>query len=222
MTIEVNKIIRSNRRTLALIVGPDGSLIVRAPLRSSEKLIREFVEKNMQWIEKQQAKAVATRPTELKRYAPGEMFLYLGAMYPLEIVNGQKKHLLLDEKFKLAESAQSEAGVVFEHWYRERARQVLNERVNFYAHQNDFQCKSIGITSARTRWGSCSATGSLNFSWRLIMAPLEVVDYVVVHELVHTVFHNHSERFWRKVEAIMPDYKEPRKWLKHNGQRLLL
>ena len=222
MAIEVHQIIRSKRKTLALIVKPDGSLIVRAPLRTSEKTIREFVEKNRQWIEKIHAKARSTPTSAPKQYLPGETFIYLGTPYPLEIVVEQKKSLLLDENFKLAKSAQSDAALAFEHWYRIQARQILIERVNFYAKQCSFQYKKIGITSARTRWGSCSVTGSLNFAWRLIMAPLEVVDYVVVHELVHTVFHNHSKHFWHRVEKIMSDYKERRNWLRRNGQQLFL
>jgi predicted metal-dependent hydrolase len=222
MTIRVNQIIRSARKTLALIVKPDGSLIVRAPLRISEKSIREFIEKNSGWIEKNQAKALAARPPAAKQYVLGEMFMYLGSMYPLEIVKEQKPALLLENRFKLAESAQSQAEMAFERWYRERARHILQERVNIYACQYDFQYRKIGITSARTRWGSCSPTGALNFSWRLIMAPSAVVDYVVVHELVHTIFHDHSKRFWRRVEMIIPNYKERRTWLRKNGQQLLL
>lgn len=221
MTTQVNQIIRSKRKTLSLIVKPDGSLIVRAPLRASQKVILEFVEKNREWIQKHQAKALAAAPPR-KQYVAGETFLFLGAAYPLEIVRGQKKDLVLDGTFKLAESAQPRAAVAFERWYREQAKRILQERVSLFARQHNFQYKRIGITSARTRWGSCSATGSLNFSWRLILAPLEVVDYVVVHELVHTVLHNHSKQFWHRVEAIMPNYKEHRTWLKKNGQPLLV
>jgi len=222
MPIEVNEVIRSKRKTLALIVKPDGSLIVRVPLRASEKSIREFIEQHAEWIKKKQAEALATLPPAPKQYVPGEMFMFLGNAYPLEIVKGQKKPLLLKENFKLAESALGNAALAFERWYRAQARQILNERVSLYASQYDFQYKKIGITSARLRWGSCSANGSLNFSWRLILAPMEAVDYVVVHELAHTVFHNHSKRFWKKVEKIMPDYKERRKWLRKNGQGLML
>lgn len=222
MPIEVNQLIRSKRKTLALIVKADGSLIVRAPLRASEKSIREFVEGNAKWIEKKRTEALACFSTVPKQYVPGEMFLYLGSAYPLEIVKGQRKPLLLDGCFKLAQGARSNARLVFEHWYREQAKQILIERVHLYACQYGLQYKKIGITSARTRWGSCGVNGSLNFSWRLILAPLEVVDYVVVHELVHTVFHNHSRRFWKRVEKIMPDYKEHRKWLQRDGQQLML
>lgn len=222
MTITVDQLIRSKRKTLALIVKPDGSLIVRAPLRASRKSIQEFVKKNRGWIEKNRAKALAALPPAPTQYVAGERFVYLGTAYPLEIVSGQQEHLLLDESFKLAESAQSDAAPAFERWYREQARQILQERVDFYARRYGLQYKRIGITGARTRWGSCSSTGSLNFSWRLVLAPLEVVDYVVVHELVHTVIHNHSKQFWDRVESIMPDYKECRKWLRKNGQRSVM
>lgn len=221
MVIEVDKIIRSKRKTLALVVKPDGSLIVRAPLRASEKMIREFVEKNRQWIETHQAKALDALPPS-KHYVPGEMFLFLGTGYVLEIVKTQKEDLLLENTFKLAESAQSRAPLAFERWYHKQAKAILQERVDLYARQHNFQYKRIGITSARTRWGSCSASGSLNFSWRLILAPLEVVDYVVVHELVHTVIHNHSRQFWQRVELIMPEYRERRTWLRKNGAPLLM
>jgi len=222
MSFEINQIIRSKRKTLALIVKPDGSLIIRAPLRVASKSIKDFVKRNAQWVQKKRAEALAIYPSVTKQYVPGEMFLYLGNAYPLDIVKDQKQALLLDEKFKLAESAQDMAVMAFERWYREQARHILNERISFYADQYGFQYKSIGITSARTRWGSCSANRSLNFSWRLIMAPFESVNYVVIHELVHTIFHNHSKRFWNKVQEVMPDYKEHQKWLRENGPRLLM
>jgi predicted metal-dependent hydrolase len=223
MTIPVDQIIRSKRKTLALVVRPDGSLLVRAPWRTPGAVIQEFVQKNRGWIETKQAEALAALPPAPRKYMPGEMFLYLGTHYPLALVEGQPEPLLLDDgKFKLALSQHGDGASVFEHWYREQARQVLTARVEFFARQFDFQYKRIRITSARTRWGSCSATGSLSFSWRLILAPLEVVDYVVVHELVHTVFHNHSKQFWARVGTVMPDSPKHRSWLRENGRQLLV
>jgi predicted metal-dependent hydrolase len=220
--IEVDQIIRSKRKTLAIIVKADGSLIVRVPLRASMLSIRAFVEKNVRWIEKKQAEArEAVHPTA-KQYVSGELFTFLGNNYPLQIVKGQKEKLILDEnRFKLAESAQNDAARVFERWYREQAARILNERVSEYARQYGFQYMKIGITSARTRWGSCSATGSLSFSWRLILTPLEILDYVIIHELVHTVVHNHSKQFWSRMEKIMPEYKERRNWLQKHGAFLI-
>jgi predicted metal-dependent hydrolase len=222
MPIEAKQIIRSKRKTLALIVKPDGSLVVRAPLRTSEKAITEFINRNASWVHKKQSEALAAPPLLPKQYVPGEIFLYLGEAYPLEIVRGQRKRLILDESFKLAESAQANARLVFERWYRTQAKQILGERLCSYASQHGFEYKKMGITSARTRWGSCSASRSINFSWRLILAPLEAVDYVVVHELVHTVVHNHSKRFWRQVGVILPDYRERRNWLRKNAPQMML
>ena len=222
--IPVDRIIRSKRKTLALIVKPDGSVLVRAPLRTPDALIQEFVEKNTGWIEKQQAKALPTLPAAHRQYVPGETFLYLGVPYRLEIVEGHasREPLRLDGEFKLAASRQIQAALVFERWYRKRAKQIVPARVEFFARQYDFSYKRVGITSARTRWGSCSAAGSLSFSWRLILAPLAVVDYVVIHELVHTVFHNHSKQFWQSVETLLPDFQAHRRWLRENGRYILM
>jgi predicted metal-dependent hydrolase len=223
MPVQIDQIIRSKRKTIAIIVRPNASVIVRAPLRASNRSILAFVEKNTAWIEKKQSQVKATVLPAQREYIPGARFEYLGNAYPLAIVQEQKKRLVLDEgRFKLAESAQNQAELAFERWYREQARKIISERVDYYSRLHGFQYTRLGITSARTRWGSCSATGSLNFSWRLIQAPIEVVDYVVVHELAHTIFHNHSRKFWKKVEQTMPDYAERRKWLRRNGLRLLL
>jgi predicted metal-dependent hydrolase len=223
MTYPVDQIIRSRRKTLALIVKPDGSVLVRAPLRASRALIQEFVAKNKGWIERKQAEALAVLPPPPKEYVSGAIFPYLGTSYPLEFVEGQRKPLLLDNgRFKLAASSQENAASAFERWYREQARQVLTARVEFFARAYSFHYKGIRITSARTRWGSCSPTGALSFSWRLIQAPLVVVDYVVVHELVHTVVHNHSKGFWQRVGTILPEYQEHRRWLREHGRELLI
>lgn len=222
MPIEASQIVRSKRKTIALIVRPDGSLIVRAPLRTPDGTIQEFIQRNTGWVTRKQAEVLAALPPAPRQYVAGELFLYLGNSYPLFIAQGQKPPLLFDESFKLADAAHSRASLIFERWYRAQAKRIISERVDLYAREYNFQYGRVGITSARTRWGSCSANGALNFSWRLIMAPMESIDYVVLHELVHTVVHNHSRQFWNRVEAIMPDYRERRKWLRVNAQQLML
>ena len=222
MFIEINQIIRSRRKTIALVIQKDGALIVRAPLRAPEKFIREFAEKNAQWILKKQAQMRAAVSLPPRQYAFGETFLYLGREVPLEIVKGQKPALVLDTHFKLAESTVGHAEKVFQSWYREQAKKILSERVLLFAERHNLQYQKIRIGSARTRWGSCNAKGGLSFSWRLILTPMEIVDYVVVHELAHTLVHNHSGQFWKQVERILPDYKVHRKWLRTNGQKVML
>jgi predicted metal-dependent hydrolase len=222
MKIEINRIIRSRRKTLSLIVKGDGSLVVRAPMRIPKYRIDEFVAEHVTWIEKKQAEMKSLGVVSAKQYTPGEQFLFLGESFPLEIVKNQKEPLRLNGSFKLTESASKNAKSVFEHWYRQQARKIIKERVTTYANGYGFEYQGLKITSAKTRWGSCSVKGSLNFSWRLILAPLEQVDYVIVHELVHTIHHNHSEQFWSKVEDIMPDFRERQKWLRKHGPQLMV
>lgn len=219
--IEINKLVRSKRKTLALIVETDGTLTVRAPLRMKEVDIRRFIEAKQDWISRKQAK---TRDEAVvpRQYMEGETFWYMGREVPLRIISTGKPALVMDGSFKLAKSAQSKAESVFITWYRKQARKVLTERVEFFARKHDFKFGKIRISSARTRWGSCSSKDTLSFTWRLVMAPLDVIDYVVVHELCHLKEMNHSKVFWAQVEAILPDYKRRRKWLKDNGARLHL
>jgi predicted metal-dependent hydrolase len=218
MPVNVSRLIRSKRRTIALIIERDGSVTVRAPSKMSAQTIDEFVEKHGKWVEKKQAELQPMVPEQPRKYQPGEQFLYLGQAYPLELIRAAKQKLILDGSFKLAETEQSNAQTIFRNWYRSQAARLIGERVAYFANQFGLDVDNIRITSARTRWGSCSAKGRLSFSWRLLMTPPGVIDYVVVHELAHTVHHNHSKRFWKLVEKWMPDYKERRKQLKRYGQ----
>ncbi|MDM7987323.1 MAG: M48 family metallopeptidase, partial [Smithella sp.] len=113
-----------------------------------------------------------------------------------------------------------QAKEVFIHWYKEKANEVISERVAWYSDKMGIQVKQIKITSATTRWGSCSSKGTVSFPWRLVMAPVPVIDYVVVHELVHILEKNHGKAFWKKVRAIMPDYQQKIRWLEVNGHIL--
>jgi len=222
MLVAIDRIIRSKRRTVALIVESDGSVTVRAPLRLLERAIREFVEKHVDWVEKKRAEIRAIVPIRSKQYQSGETFLYLGKEYSLEVVAVQNKKLILDERFKIAESALKNAELVFQNWYRQQAKQWIVEWVKHLAELHQLHYEKVKITSARTRWGSCSPKNTLNFSWRLMLTPPEMIEYVIIHELAHTIHHNHSKRFWKLVEKLLPDYKARRKQLRQYGQQALL
>ena len=101
--------------------------------------------------------------------------------------------------------------------YRKEARRRITERAAYFAEKMGVDYGRIAIKAAKTRWGSCSAQGNLNFHWKLILMPPAILDYVVVHELAHRIEMNHSPRFWTQVERILPDYRERRRWLKENG-----
>ncbi len=222
MTIAIDKLVRSRRKTIALIVERDGRLTVRAPLQMAERRIREFVESHAEWVVKAQAKARAAAPPPPKQYVDGETFFYLGKSFPLRIVPPQRPALKFDgATFRLAKSTLPRAEAAFMRWYKAQALEVLTERVRALAEIHSFRYQKIRISSARTRWGSCSTLGTLSFTYRLIMAPPEVVDYVVIHELVHTQVKNHSRTFWGRVAKILPEYKTHVRWLRKNGPFLM-
>ncbi len=106
--------------------------------------------------------------------------------------------------------------------YRKAAREYFPKRVSHYARMLGVTYGKISIRDQKTRWGSCSSEGNLSFNWRLILAPPDVLDYVVIHELCHRKEMNHSKEFWALVESHMPEYKERRKWLRENGNNLTL
>ena len=105
-------------------------------------------------------------------------------------------------------------------WFMTRAEGKIKEKVERYAEQVGKSPKSVGIKSFKSRWGSCSVHGDLTFNWKIIIAPNRIVDYVVVHELCHLIHHDHSPKFWRSVEQVLPDYLESKEWLREFGRTL--
>ena len=221
--VEITRIIRSKRRSIALIIERDGSLVVRAPLQTSDETIRHLVESKADWIKATQEKARRLGPAPVrKKFVEGEEFWYLGQAYRLEIVKGRETALHLEDCFKMSPMTRPKARLAFEDWYKKQARAIIPGRVSRLAATHGFEFQRIRVTSARTRWGSCSTRGTLSFTWRLVMAPEDMIDYVIVHELVHLRIHNHSREFWTQVGLLMPDYKEKRLWLKKNASFLTL
>ncbi len=221
--MEIDKIIRSKRKTIALQITDNATLIVKAPFEVSEETIRRVVIKHSKWIEEKKKEILSKDPKFTKKeFVSGEGFLYLGKSYKLHIVNQQDIPLKFDNGFFLLRDYQPLAKDLFIKWYKERAYEKISERVKLYAQKRGFIYNKVSITKAEKRWGSCSSSGNLNFSWRLIMAPLPVIDYVVVHELVHLIEKSHGKAFWDKVKVLMPDYEKHREWLKNNGHLLRL
>ncbi|MEI6056844.1 MAG: SprT family zinc-dependent metalloprotease [Lentisphaerota bacterium] len=222
MTFQADKIVRSKRKTIALVVTPDAQLIIRAPHESSEEYINWVISKKFNWIKSKIAHVRKFQDTHKhKNYIDGEGFLYLGNWLRLRINKEQNQPLIFDGDFlHINESSLPNAKTLIDAWYKERSLQVITDRVNWFVNCFGFKYKNISITDAQRRWGSCGYKNTLNFSWRLVTAPMEVVDYVVIHELCHTIEKNHSESFWTKVKTISPKYKNSIKWLEQN-QKLM-
>lgn len=221
--IAPDEIIRTKRRTMALIIERNGRLVVRAPMGAKQERIDKFIKSKEKWILRKQEQVKSYYPPFMpKEYVNGEGFWYLGNIYKLQLADEKKPLLYLNGNFQLARIALDKAPAVFERWYREQAYTVISERVQWYAAKHGYSPKKVKITSARTRWGSCSDRGTLSFAWRLVMAPTPVIDYVVIHELVHLHVKNHSKKFWARVGVIMPDYQQNIEWLEKNGHLLNL
>lgn len=216
--MHIDKLIRSRRKTVALQVTDAAEVIVRAPRWVSRSFIDTFVSRHNTWIEEQKKKS-QKRLRYVRTYQDGEVFLYLGTTLYLTRRAKTKKVHRIDNLLHIPCNQQSPS-VNIEAWYKKNAKAYITERVEYLARQNGFRVRKIRITSARSRWGSCSGKGNLNFTWRLIMAPEEVIDYVIFHELVHLRHMDHSRTFWALVEQLCPDHKVRQKWLHVHGSRL--
>lgn len=219
--IQIDQLIRSRRKTIGLCIDGQGRLIVRAPLRISEKALLQALERKEEWIiKKQQQMRCRLEEYPPHAFAEGEIFYYLGEPHVLhyqEEISGVQRQ---EGRFCLAAQPREQARKTLEQWYRARAKELLSQRVEIYAKRGAIPYKSIRITGARTRWGSCGAKGSLNFSFLLLMARPEAIDYVVAHELAHILQRDHSPAFWKQVQVLMGDYVLWRRWLKEHASQL--
>ena len=217
----VDEVIRSRRRTIAIEVRKNASVVVRAPYHASNAVIHAFIRDKARWIEEKREIA-RERGGRTKRFVDGEEFYYLGAPYALHLVDDAPRPLSFDGAFLLSRKGIDDARSHFVEWYRAEARAMLPERTALHAAAAGLSYGKVAITRAESRWGSCGVKGSLNFSWRLMMTPRKVVDYIVVHEVAHLEVRNHSRRFWRRVEELFPDYRQCERWLRENEHHLTL
>jgi len=218
--IRIDKIVHSRRRTIALVITPDARLIVRAPLRAPAAMIDEMIREKSGWIRKKIGEIRKRPQAVVHTYEEGEIFFFLGRAYPLHLVDDAGTAVQRTDRLCVSRTRCPDVRSGIRRWYMAEAHKEIHSRCMWFSMMTGYSPSSVRITDARQRWGSCTSRGGLNFSWRLIQAPLEIVDYVIVHELVHLRQPDHSRKFWAKVEALMPDFKRRREWLRQN-ERLL-
>jgi hypothetical protein len=215
---------RKRKRTISLHVKANGAAVVYAPHRTPIPEIDRFVREKQSWLRKKiRESGERQKKIRIKNYVKGEIFFFLGEPYPLKIgaaALGCDKLDFLCGQFVLAEDSALQGKELFVDWYRKSAQEYIGERVDHFSQALKLIPKGVKISNARCRWGSCSQDNHLHFSWRLIMAPRSVIDYLVVHELAHVQEKNHSGRFWDIVGNTITDYKKQRIWLKDNGHTL--
>jgi len=197
-----------------ITVSWDSQVRVIVPVTFSRVEIDILVEQKSKWIQKQldYFRGKENSQVELNH----DEILFLGEVYRFQFLPELRGRTVIEDKEKIISSGRAllEDGAL-ERWYRKVAKRTITRRLAHFASKYEFEYNRVCIRGQRTRWGSCSTKGNLSFNWRLIQAPLFIIDYIIVHELVHTMIMKHSKAFWMKVGSICPDYKQAVEWLKH-------
>ena len=215
---------RSNKRKkLAITVERDRRVVVQAPADVSDESIERVVREKRQWIyektgHRQKYEALPHPPG--KELVTGESALYLGRDYRIELVAGDGKEVRLNRHFLVPSSRAGQRKGAMRDWYVARARKLLLPRVARHARQLGVNFRQAKIVDSRYRWGSCTVKDNVNLNWRLIKAPMFVIDYVIVHELAHLIEANHTPRFWNIVRTQVPTTEKAKSWLREHGQLL--
>jgi len=215
------ELIRSNRKSIGITVERDGQVIVNAPFDLKEEEIDKQIHKRRIWIwEKLAIKNSIIENITQKQFISGESFSYLGRSYRLQMVDDNCDLKLKNGWFILGKKKQLKAKEIFKAWYGEHLKTKLNERLQIMCQAVNITKPDFKIMELGFRWGSCTKEGLLNFNWKIAMAPIGVIDYIIVHELVHLKIHTHNEKFWKEVSRMLPNYLEKKEWLKNNGHLL--
>ncbi|MBN1214490.1 MAG: M48 family metallopeptidase [Candidatus Lokiarchaeota archaeon] len=226
------KIEKTHRKTVGIIVDPDGSIIVRAPYDMEENIVIEAVNRKRKWIADKIKYNEKVKPPIPKIQEPisGEIVRYKNNIYHLQVHNSDEKktrvvrvcrtlHVYVNED--LSDNARTgEIKNVIVDWYKNKARKFITKRVRRYSHYLKQVPKGIKIREIKLRWGSCTPEGILLFNWRIMMAPVPAIDYVVIHELSHLHDPDHSASFWDMVESLQPTYRKWKEWLHIYGKQL--
>lgn len=220
----VNIIKSKRRKTMALKVDAKG---VSAHIPSSLPLatVKIFIDKKTNWIQK---KLAQQRTVQEKQFVDDETFLFLGEettfhLYDTDSPPYIKKSASKIEFYgRLNKLSKLVIRTALINWYKKQAESYLTARTQWFSDITGLHPTSITIKSYKARWGSCSSNGDINFNWQLVLAPQDIIDYVIIHELCHLTHHNHSPKFWLLVEHFIPNFKLCRQWLKDHGHTLSL
>jgi predicted metal-dependent hydrolase len=216
------RIERSNRRkTLGIYISPKSDVVVRSPRFLEVDKILEIVKKRARWIiEKQELVKNHGDMGSAKEFVSGESFPYLGKQYRLKLIKSvskEEKCKLINGRFLVevnwelkGQGIKRTVRKTLMDWYLRRAEEKIPERVKLYARQIGKWPERVEIKNHKRQWGSCSHKGIVRFNWKIIMVPVTILDYVIVHELCHLIYQHHSSQFWQKVQTIVPDYAKRR------------
>lgn len=221
----IAEVIRTNRRKTADIRVEEGAVSVIVPVSTSLEKIDQLLSSKRMWIKEKMALQRDMAPVSSKQFVSGEAFPYLGRNYRLKVVCGAFSPVKLLQGRLLVQTPEGSQQPhmirnALVRWYKRQASLKIREKVARYAPLVGVKPTGVTIKTFKSRWGSCTAKGELEFNWLIMLAPNRMVDYVVIHELCHLIHHDHSPEFWREVMRVMPDYQACREWLRENSEGL--
>jgi len=228
------EVIRTDRKSLGIHIEPKRGIIVRSPKQITDEKIKEIVKGKGSWILEKLDEIAEIKPEPLpKEFMSGEKLPYIGKRYRLKINEKedfnsfevrlfQGKFMVNVPKEVEGEKRREAIREEFIKWYREHSKEKVLERIEKYKDKLGVAPNNVKIKKQKKRWGSCSSKGNININWKIIMAPMSVIDYILVHELAHLKYDNHSNEFWQLVETTIPDYEDRAEWLRIHGPQLTL
>lgn len=213
------------RKKLTITIERDRNIVILAPESVSDEKITQIINSKRQWIyEKirhpQKYQTLPHAPG--KELVNGESLLYLGRQYMVEIVKDSNDEIKFDQKFYIPEmdNPTFSRAELLKKWYIQKAQDKITPKILKYARSLGVKVEKTKIVDNQFRWGSCTINNNVNISWRLVKAPMYVIEYVIVHELAHLIESNHTPIFWNIVTAQLPKMEKAKQWLKENGQIL--
>jgi predicted metal-dependent hydrolase len=219
------QVVRSKRKKTATIKVESGLVSIVCPSSTDIEKLEQVIKAKRKWIIEKLAIHNQSQPPSDRKFVSGEEIPYLGRHYRLKVIKGpyQRAKLLKGRLVvQLPKGSETPAMVrnAIVRWYWELAYKKLLVKSQRYAKLLNIDAPDIDIKDFKSRWGSCTPKGEVQFNWRIIMAPNRVCDYVVIHELCHLIQHDHSQKFWALVKRLDPDYAEKKEWLKLNAEKL--
>lgn len=225
MQVEIKKLVFTSRKGFCLRIDDNGDLIVFAPRNATERDIYQIVQNKSQWIIKTRERILQNQK-KLKpiNFEQGDHFLFLGKTYKL-VFTTTNSEVDLDEvnqKIVVPFAEKSTIKNKILRFYRNNAESIFRKFLDKWAERMNVRYSLLRIKDSKTLWGSCGKNGSINLNWRLILLPEELIEHIIIHELAHIVYRNHSKQFYNFISLFSKNYKEKDRWLRENSYILQL
>ena len=219
--INIDILIRTNRKSISISISPQGELIIKAPRRCSLEYIQSIIDKKEDWIKLHRQRVLENQNLN-KNIFNHDDILFCGQVYHIVFDSKIKQITLQNEYCIVPHKYNMDLEKNLIKWYKKIATSILWGRVEYFSNLMQLTPNKVRLSNARSCWGSCNSLGLISLNWRLIMVPHDLIDYVVVHELAHLVQMNHSKLFWDVVKSVLPNYLSRRKELKKGDYLLSL